>query len=594
MEAYITLVVIAVAVTLFATDRFPPDLVAVSAMAALTLSGVIGPAEALSGFSNTATVTVAAMFVLSTAVLKTGVIEAIGPAVSREFRNHFSATTAAMMATVGAISAFVNNTPVVATFIPIVSKSARRARIAPSKVLIPLSFGAIFGGTCTLIGTSTNLLVSGIAERNGYQGFSMFTLAPFGLVIFVVGGVYMLLLGNRLVPERASGDDIAEDFEVEDFMTEIEIPQGSRAAGWTIASAFETAETPIDVLQLLRDDNLIEEPRDDFVLQAGDRLAVRGDVKRIARILDARDFSVAERLQAERFRGAENVLLEVMLTANSELDGESLRSHRFSGRFNANVLAIRRSGRLRHKHLWDTRLKSGDVLLLHTTRRAQRRIRALEARHAAPFITINEHGFQRFEPRRFTAVLGVVMAVVAVAALGLAPISIAAVTGVAVLAFGGILKMRDVYRSVDWRVVFLLAAALSFGDAMTNSGLTSALSEVLIGAVGTAWGPVAVVAALYLLTSVMTEIMSNNAAAALLAPIALKVSQSMDVSAMPLLLAVAFAGSASFLTPVGYQTNTMVYSAGNYRFRDFVRVGAPLNLVLWVLATLLIPLFYPF
>ena len=594
MEAYITLVVIAVAVTLFATDRFPPDLVAVSAMAALTLSGVIGPAEALSGFSNTATVTVAAMFVLSTAVLKTGVIEAIGPAVSREFRNHFSATTAAMMATVGAISAFVNNTPVVATFIPIVSKSARRARIAPSKVLIPLSFGAIFGGTCTLIGTSTNLLVSGIAERNGYQGFSMFTLAPFGLVIFVVGGVYMLLLGNRLVPERASGDDIAEDFEVEDFMTEIEIPEGSRAAGRTIASAFERAETPIDVLQLLRDDNLIEEPRDDFVLQAGDRLAVRGDVKRIARILDARDFSVAERLQAERFRGAENVLLEVMLTANSELDGESLRSHRFSERYNANVLAIRRSGRLRHKHLWDTRLKSGDVLLLHTTRRAQRRIRALEARHAAPFITINEHGFQRFEPRRFTAVLGVVMAVVAVAALGLAPISIAAVTGVAVLAFGGILKMRNVYRSVDWRVVFLLAAALSFGDAMTNSGLTSALSEVLIGAVGTAWGPVAVVAALYLLTSIMTEIMSNNAAAALLAPIALKVSQSMDVSAMPLLLAVAFAGSASFLTPVGYQTNTMVYSAGNYRFRDFVRVGAPLNLVLWVLATLLIPLFYPF
>jgi di/tricarboxylate transporter len=271
-----------------------------------------------------------------------------------------------------------------------------------------------------------------------------------------------------------------------------------------------------------------------------------------------------------------------------------LRSHRFSERYSANVLAIRRSGRLRHKHLWDTRLKSGDVLLLHTTRRAQRRIRALEARHAAPFITINEHGFQRFEPRRFAAVLGVIMAVVAVAALGLAPISIAAVTGVAVLAFGGILKMRDVYRSVDWRVVFLLAAALSFGDAMTNSGLTSALSGVLIGAVGSAWGPVAVVAALYLLTSIMTEIMSNNAAAALLAPIALKVSQSMDVSAMPLLLAVAFAGSASFLTPVGYQTNTMVYSAGNYRFRDFVRVGAPLNLVLWVLATLLIPLFYPF
>lgn len=594
IEAYITLGVIAVAVTLFATDRFPPDLVAVTAMVTLTLFGVIGPAEALNGFSNTATVTVAAMFVLSAAVLKTGVIEAIGPAVSREFKHRFSATSAAMMATVGAISAFVNNTPVVATFIPIASTSARRARIAPSRVLMPLSFGAIFGGTCTLIGTSTNLLVSGIAERNGFDGFTMFTLAPFGLVIFVVGLVYMLLVGNRLVPERSSGDDLAEDFEVEDFMTEIEIPEGSAAAGQSIAQAFGETDEPIEVLQLLRDDNLIEEPRDDFALRVGDRLAVRGDVERIARILDADDFRVSDRLKAERFGGVENVLLEVMLTANSGLDGESLRNHRFSERYNANVLAIRRSGRLRHKNLWDTRLKAGDVLLLHTTRRAQRRIRALEARHAAPFITINEHGLQQFDPRRFAVVLGVIAAVVGAAALQLVPIAIAAIAGIAALAFGGILSMRDVYRSVDWQVVLLLGAALSFGEAMNSSGLTTVLSDALLGSVGLAWGPVAVVAALYLSTSLMTEIMSNNAAAALLAPIALSIAQSMGVDPLPLLLAVAFAGSASFMTPVGYQTNTMVYSAGNYRFRDFVRVGAPLNLVLWGLATLLIPVFYPF
>jgi di/tricarboxylate transporter len=594
IEAYITLGVIAVAVTLFATDRFPPDLVAVTAMVALTLFGVIGPAEALNGFSNSATVTVAAMFVLSAAVLKTGVIEAIGPVVSREFKHRFSATSAAMMATVGAISAFVNNTPVVATFIPIASTSARRARIAPSRVLMPLSFGAIFGGTCTLIGTSTNLLVSGIAERNGFDGFTMFTLAPFGLVIFIVGLVYMLLIGNRLVPERSSGDDLAEDFEVEDFMTEVEIPEGSAAAGQSIAQAFGGTDEPIEVLQLLRDDNLIEEPRDDFALRVGDRLAVRGDVERIANILDADDFRVSDRLKAERFRGVENVLLEVMLTANSGLDGESLRNHRFSERYNANVLAIRRSGRLRHKNLWDTRLKAGDVLLLHTTRRAQRRIRALEARHAAPFITINEHGLQQFDPRRFAVVLGVIAAVVGAAALQLVPIAIAAIAGIAALALGGILSMRDVYRSVDWQVVLLLGAALSFGDAMNSSGLTTVFSDALLGSVGQAWGPVAVVAALYLSTSLMTEIMSNNAAAALLAPIALSIAQSMGVDPLPLLLAVAFAGSASFMTPVGYQTNTMVYSAGNYRFRDFVRVGAPLNLVLWGLATLLIPVFYPF
>ena len=594
LEAYITVGVIVVAVTLFATERFPPDLVAISAMAVLTLSGVIGPAEALSGFSNTATVTVAAMFVVSAAVLKTGVIEAIGPLVSRHFRRQFNRTSAMMMGTVGAISAFVNNTPVVATFIPIVSTSARRARIAPSKVLIPLSFGAIFGGTCTLIGTSTNLLVSGIAERNGYEGFSMFTLAPFGLVIFAVGIGYMLVFGNRLVPSLSTGEDLAEDFEVEDFLTEVEIPEGSDAEGYSIEQCFEDVDTPIEVLQLLRDDNLIEDPEGDFELQVGDRLAVRGDVKRIAELLDDEDFKVSAKLKEQRFRGAENVLLEVMLASSSELEGQTLRSHRFAERYGANVLAIRRSGKLRHKNLWDTRMRTGDVLLLHTTRKGQRRIRSLESRRATPFITISEHDLQSFNPRRFAVVLGVIAAVVVAASLQLAPISIAAITGVAVLTFSGILNMQDVYKSVDWRVVFLLAAALSFGDAMNNSGLTAELSGVLIRTLGSEYGPIAVLAGLYLTTSVMTEIMSNNAAAALLAPIALSVAGTMGVDPLPLLLAVAFAGSASFMTPVGYQTNTMVYSAGNYRFGDFLRVGAPLNLLLWALATFLIPVFYPF
>lgn len=205
-EAYITLAIIIAAVTLLATERYPPDLVAVCAMVLLALTGVLTPAEALQGFSNTATVTVTAMFALSAAVLKTGVIEAIAPLVSRQLKNHYTRTTGTMMASVGAISAFVNNTPVVATFIPIVSSAAREARIAPSKVLMPLSFGAIFGGTCTLIGTSTNLLVSGIAQQNGIESFSIFTLTPFGLVIAAAGIVYMLLVGNRVVPDRSIGE----------------------------------------------------------------------------------------------------------------------------------------------------------------------------------------------------------------------------------------------------------------------------------------------------------------------------------------------------------------------------------------------------
>lgn len=597
-EAYLTLAIIVIAVTLFATEKYPPDLVAVSAMVLLALTGVLTPGEALLGFSNTATVTVAAMFALSAAVLKTGVIEALAPIVSRHLKDHYTRTTAAMMASVGAVSAFVNNTPVVATFIPIVSTAAREARIAPSKVLMPLSFGAIFGGTCTLIGTSTNLLVSGIAEQNGIESFSIFTLTPFGLVIFVAGIAYMLLLGNRLVPDRSIGEDAEEDFRVEDFITEISIPKASAAAGKSIDEAFADAlndnEEHFEILQLLRDDNVVEQPRGDFELREDDRLAVRGDIKRIRKMLNADDFRISKRLETQQFKDAENVLLEVMVGTNSDLEDRTLRDHKFLHRYNANVLAIRRSGKLSRKNIWEIRLKAGDVLLLHTSRRAQRRIREMEAKRIAPFFTISEHDVQPFRKRRFWCVLGVIAAIVTAASLQLVSISIAAVSGICILALLGILQPREIYKSIDWSVVFLLAAALSFGTAMNNSGLTDSLSGLLFDSIGREYGPIAIVAALYLLTSILTEIMSNNASAALLAPISISIAVTMGVDPLPFLVTIAFAGSASFLTPVGYQTNTMVYSAGSYRFTDFTRVGAPLNLILWGLATLCIPVLYPF
>lgn len=598
LEAYITLTVIIAAVILFATEKYPPDLIAVSAMVVLALTGVLTPGEALAGFSNTATVTVAAMFALSAAVLKTGVIEAIAPIVSRQLKTHYTRTTGTMMASVGAVSAFVNNTPVVATFIPIVSTAAREARIAPSKVLMPLSFGAIFGGTCTLIGTSTNLLVSGIAEQNGVESFSIFTLTPFGLVIFAAGIAYMLLLGNRIVPDRSIGEEAEEDFKAEDFITEIHIPEHSTAAGKSIDEAFASVlnddDEEIEIVQLLRDDDVVEKPDGDFELHEDDRLAVRGDIKRIRKMLDADDFRISKRLETQQFKDTENVLLEVMVARNSDLEDRTLRDHKFMQRYNANVLAIRRSGKLNRKKIWEIRLKAGDVLLLHTSRRAQQRIRELESKRIAPFFTISQHDLQPFRKQRFWCVLGVIAAVVTAASLQLVPISIAAITGICVLALGGVLRPREIYKSIDWSVIFLLAAALSFGAAMNNSGLTDSLSAVLFDSVGREYGPVAIVAALYLVTWMLTEVMSNNASAALLAPISISIAAKMGLDPLPFLVTIAFAGSASFSTPVGYQTNTMVYSAGNYRFTDFTRVGLPLNLMLWGLATLCIPVLYPF
>ena len=598
VEAYITLGIIIVVVILFATEKYPPDVVAVTAMTLLALTGVLTPSEALQGFSNTATLTVAAMFVLSAAVLKTGVIEAVAPVVSRHLKNHYTRTIGTIMVSVGGLSAFVNNTPVVATFIPIVSSAARDAKIAPSKVLMPLSFGAIFGGTCTLIGTSTNLLVSGIAEKNGIESFTIFTLTPFGLVIFAVGVVYMLLMGNRLVPDRLLGDDQEEDLKIEDFVTEICIAESSAAVGMTINRAFaellQRNDENIEVLQLLHDDELTENPPGDYKLSQGDRLVVRGDIKRIRKILNADDFIISKRLETQRFKDAENVLLEVMVAKKSELEGRTLSDQKFLHQYNANVLAIRRGGKLNQKNIWKLKLQAGDILLLHTSRHAQRRIRSFESKRIAPFFTISEHDLQSFKKLRFFGVLFVIIAVVAAAALQLVSISIAAIAGICLLTMGGVLQSREIYNAIDWSVIFLLASAISFGAAMNNSGLTDGLSSMLFELIGKEYGPVAVVAILYLLTSALTEIMSNNASAALLTPISISIASTMGLDPLPFLVTVAFAGSASFLTPVGYQTNTMVYSAGNYQFSDFMRVGAPLNLILWVMATLCIPVFYPF
>ena len=593
-QAIITLLVILGAIILFVSEWISVDLVALLIMVTLVITGVVTPRESVEGFSNNATITVAFMFVLSEALLRTGALQFVANRLSSIFRKRYLAGMALMMLLVAVISAFVNNTPVVAVFIPVVIQISRSAGISPSKLLIPLSFATIFGGTCTLIGTSTNILVAGILEKEHVGSISMFDMAPMGLVFLSAGIIYMVVVGFRLLPDRGQEKDLRQKFSMRDYLTEMEIPAGSDLAGKRIMDAGIFSELEMDILDLRRGGDSYPVPSGDFLLQAGDVLKVRCNVEKIRglkdrmRIMEKPQVTIGE----DDLTGKNSVLVEMVITANSGFEGKTLGDLDFRRRYRGVPLAIRHREEVLHEHLYDVELKAGDIILAEVKRHFMSELNNDEQERNADFILLSEDEVPDFRKKRFLVTLGIVLTVIVLASTNVLDIMTGAIAATSLLVLIGFLKMKEVYESINWNIIFLLAGALTLGTAMENSGLDLMIASGLVNNLGHL-GPVAIISGLYLVTSILTEIMSNTATAALIAPIAISTAATLGLDAMPFVMAVSFAASASFSTPVGYQTNTMVYSAGNYRFKDFLRVGIWLNLFFWLLATLLIPLIYP-
>ncbi|WP_231915280.1 SLC13 family permease [Lewinella sp. 4G2] len=582
------------AVILFVTEWLTVDLIAMLIIVTLVATGVVSPTEGLDGFSNGATLTVAFMFVLSAALLKTGALQLVAGGMAERFRTRPRYATLLLMLLVAVISAFINNTPVVAVFIPIVGRIAASAKINPAKLLIPLSYASILGGMCTLIGTSTNILVSGIAESNGLPGFSVFTLAPIGIALLVVGVIYLTYFGQRLLPDREAEESLAEQFALHDYLAEIVILDNQTLAGVRIMDSPIVREMDMDIIEIRRDNDRFTLPPGDFRLLAGDTLKVRCDREKIKNLKDwvkLVDHSGSVQVMGTGLERDNSSLVEMVVTPNSEFVGKTLRQVDFRRSYRAVPLAIRHREETLNEQLYELPLLAGDVILAEVKSHYLTELQKIEQRQDSPFILLSSDALGDFNRNRFYFVLATIIGLVTLATTGILPISIAALMGVCMLVLGRTLSMQEAYEAIDWRIVFLLAGALSLGKAMSNSGLDEDIAGILTGTVA-GWGPFALIAALYLTTNLLTELMSNNATAALLAPVAIAAAAQLGIDPQPLLVTVAIAASASFMTPVGYQTNAMVYGAGRYKFLDFTRVGTPLNLICWGLTSLLVPLLF--
>ncbi len=591
LEMIVVFAVVICAVVLFATEKLSVDLIALLIMGSLLSFGIVTTEEGISGFSNKATITVAAMFIISAGLFKTGAVSYLGRITTLVFKKNYWLGLVTLMVAVGFFSAFINNTPVVAVFIPVLLGVSKEINASASKLLMPMSFASMFGGVCTLIGTSTNILVSSIAEENGQPAFSMFEVAPLGLVMFAVGSAYMLLIGIRIIPDYGTEKDLIEGFDLQEYIAEVVLLDNAPSVGHSIKDAPIVKDIDLAIIGVQRGDVVISMPPANFVLRAGDILRVRCNLEKFKQIQDRAGvlFKSQFKWSAKEVESEAVKLVEAVVPLGSVVAGKSLDDLKFHERFGATVLAIRHRGKLLREKIADVKISAGDAMLLEVDVD-----RYNQLRRDAALMIISEIDQPVYRKRKLILALLIVVGVIVTASIGVAPIVISAVIGAILLVLVGCLTMEEAYQAIEWRIIFLLAGVLILEAAMENSGAAPLISSTILSIVSSWGGLVALLSAFYLMTFIFTETMSNNATAALLTPIAISTANALNVSPRPFLVAVMFAASASFMTPVGYQTNTLIYGPGQYRFADFLRVGTPLNVLFWIVATLMIPYFWSF
>jgi len=577
-----------VAVVLFVTEKFSTDVVAVLVMVVLLVSGILTPAEGFNGFANPATVTVGAMFVISAGLFRAGAVNFLGRGLRRLARRSSTLMVLVMMLGVGSLSSFLNNTATVAIMIPVIMVVAQRVNTSPSKLLMPLAFASLLGGMCTVLGTSTNILASSMAETAGLEPLSMFEFSRLGIIFFAVGVIYMMTIGRKMIPEHRTSGDLTRSFGLGDYLTELQLSDKSQLVGESLESAPLLEEFDIEVLQIIRGKDLLR-PTPKTVLREHDLLRVKGDVSTINELKERAEASLGMQIkwQDSDLESKDTKLVEAVVGPSSPLAGRSLVESNPRKNYGVSVLAIRHHGALMRGELQNIKLMSGDTLLIEVP---NSRIPYLIQQRV--FLVASKAGIPQFDLLKAAKGVAIVVSVITSAALGWLSIASAAAAGALLIVLSKCISMEEAYAAIEWNVLFLLAGMLALSIAMEKTGTSTMLAGGIVDVFG-AMGPRALVAAFFGATMLLTSVMSNQATVALLIPVAITTAYSIDANPRTFIFAVMFAASSSFMTPVGYQTNTMIYGPGQYTFNDFLRVGTPLSLIFWVLGTLLIPWFWP-
>jgi di/tricarboxylate transporter len=597
-QILLTLVVITGALVMFVAEWLPIDTTAIAVMVVLMVLGLVTPDEGIAGFGNSATITVMAMFILSYGITRTGIIQIMRDFLVKWGGSNPSQQILVMGAIVGPITAFINNTAVVAIFLPIVEEWCKQRKISVSKLMIPLSYVTVLGGMITVIGTSTNILASGLAKKLTGQEFHLFQFTALGLTTFVLGLIYLAIIAPHLLPERKpiSDSNMTDEYQLKDYVGEIIISPRSSLIGQTLRQSGIQRKFDIDVLEIIRNDIHFPQPLADKVLALGDILIVRGGRNDLLKIKDERGVEIfadvkfsdeeLEELLATNLEKGEEKIAEILILSNARLIGSTLKDTRFRQRYNATVLAIRRGEELIRQRLGKVKLRFGDLLLVQGPKES-----FLGLQTTRELLVLEEKDRENLRLDKAWIALAITVGVVVIAALDWMPILVTSLVGVLLMIITGCLKPGEIYGAVRWDIIFLLAGLIPLGTAMENSGTTKWLANYLVtfgGHLSGYW----ILLLFYITTAILTEILSNNATVVLMLPIAVEVAKSLSLNPLALMFVVTFAASNSYMTPIGYQTNTMVYGPGGYKFYDFTKVGAPLTIMLAFLTPLLTIVFY--
>ncbi len=590
MQIWIVSIVLLLVLFFLVSEKLPVDVLAIGIMVVLVLSGILTPKEAVAGFSNTAVITVGAMFLVSKGMVRTGAVEYLGRKVIRIAQANLNLASLLILLTIAVASAFINNTPVVILFIPVVMAMCCKFDLSPSQFLIPVSYASILAGTCTLIGTSTNIIISDLSAIHGYGEFSMFELASLGLPIAVIGILFLVVAAPKVMPSMHSPICQIRDDAGRKYLAEIHISSKSKLVGYDPSVYFEGKYPSIEVIELIRESHIYQPSRDDLVLQSEDLLLIKGEVNDLVEIIHHEDVDLPRSEKGLSFGVGkeEPIVVELIIAPHSPMLGQRLSETELVRHDDINIIAVKRHNlHFTERQVHDVVLKTGDILLVWCDSNKLDIIRSGQG-----YIIIEDIFEEIIHKRKAWYSVIIFSAMVLSATLGLASIMICALTATFLMILFGCLQMRDAYKSLQGDVLLLIVGTIALGAAMEKTGASQFYAMNFLRALE-GYSPQVVLAGMILLTSISTQLLSNNATAVLLFPIAVSTAIGLGVSPKPFIIAVCFGASACFASPIGYQTNLLVYGPGGYRFSDYFKLGIPLNVLVMVAGTYGIPFFWP-